>query len=344
MSNFFDNIKDIKNNPFAKKKVVQVDGAATPDPTTESVEEKLERIKKNGTAQERVNSIAEAVATLAASKEKPRKRINVDAMFASMKKEAAVKEEAEAAKEEPVAAVEEKEIPAADTPVEEVQEEPTEHPKEEVEVKPEPEETAEEKPKKRTRRTKAKAETTTGSGTEVTTNKFVYNYDVLGEKVSYDEMLEINRDYLQDSSWQDIEDEINSRLSDMVIAPDMNSASLLELLANIDVLNTDIQMQLRRDRQFYDTLTNKDFGIAMAIKLQNCVGSNDQERRRNGFMALKQVPVGDKKVDYLYAINAAAMRLSFLENVSRQLDYKRQMCITVAANLKIENSLSATHV
>lgn len=327
MNNFFNNIKDIKNNPFAKKKAVvkdevKVEEAAvtTPDPVTEeTTEEKLARIKKNGTAQDRVNSIIAAVAK-------------------------ASKKDNEPAEETPVKVDKSVDNTEVDSPAEAPNDEiPTEEASEETkEEKPVEAEVVEEKPKRKTRKTKT-TKAVTGSGTEATSNKFVLNYDIMGEKMSYDDITSSVRDYYLDNGWQEIEDEINTRLSEMIIAPDMNSATLLELLANIDMLNTDVQMQIRRDKQFMDSVTNKEFGVATGIKLQNAVGTNEQERRRSGFVALTQVPVGDKKVNYLYGIAVATMRLSFLENVSKQLDYKRQMCITVAGNLKIENSLSAAH-
>ena len=331
MGNFFDNIKDIKNNPFAKKKVVANNEdkkevtAPAPDPVTEeTTAEKLARIKKNGTAQDRINSIVAAVAKATEDKEKAK----TDNVFAKKKEETPteVTVDTDEVKDEPEDVKVQEEVNEVEVTIEQAIEE----------------EVVEEKPKKKTTR-KTKKTAVVGSGTEATTNKFELNYDIMGEKMSYDDIVSYVRDYYLENDWQSIEDEINTRVSEMVIAPDMNSATLLELLANIDMLNSDIQMQIRRDRQFMDSVTNKEFGVAIGIKLQNSYGTNIQERNRSGLMALTQVPVGNKKVNYLYGIAVATMRLSFLENVSKQLDYKRQMCITVAANLKIENSLSAAH-
>ena len=196
----------------------------------------------------------------------------------------------------------------------------------------------EEKPKKRRRRKSKKEETT--SSAEIKVHEFVGNYDILGKKVSFDEMSGAVMDYFLDDEWKDTQDELTKELNDIRIEPDMNPGTLKYALASLNNLNDKIASIFTEQKQLLDSLTDKEFGAATALLAMNSRGANAEERKANGFAALSHAKFGgEEEVNLIALINAVKMRFVFLNSLSKRIQYKSNICITMSSAIKMEQSL-----
>ena len=226
---------------------------------------------------------------------------------------------------------------------EEAKEESKEETKEEATAEEEPEE----KPKKRRRRkTAAKKEEEEEASAEpakkadVKVHEYVNNYDILGKKVSYEQMAGAVMDYFIDDEWKATQEELTKKMNDIRIEPDMNPGTLKYALAELNNLNDEIALALIEQKQLLDTLTDKEFGAATALLAMNSRGSNAEERKANGFAALQHAKFGDdEEVNLIALINAVKARFAFLNSLSKRIQYKSNTCITMSGAMKMEQSL-----
>ena len=230
---------------------------------------------------------------------------------------------------------------------EETKEESEEEAKEETKEEATAEEEPEEKPKKRRRRkTAAKKEEEEEASAEpakkadVKVHEYVNNYDILGKKVSYEQMAGAVMDYFIDDEWKATQEELTKKMNDIRIEPDMNPGTLKYALAELNNLNDEIALALIEQKQLLDTLTDKEFGAATALLAMNSRGSNAEERKANGFAALQHAKFGDdEEVNLIALINAVKARFAFLNSLSKRIQYKSNTCITMSGAMKMEQSL-----
>lgn len=232
---------------------------------------------------------------------------------------------------------------AAVAETEEAKKAEAEEAKEEAPAEEEPEE----KPKKRRRRkTAAKKEEEEETPAEpakkadVKVHEYVNNYDILGKKVSYEQMAGTVMDYFIDDEWKATQEELTKKMNDIRIEPDMNPGTLKYALAELNNLNDEIALALIEQKQLLDTLTDKEFGAATALLAMNSRGANAEERKANGFAALQHAKFGDdEEVNLIALINAVKARFAFLNSLSKRIQYKSNTCITMSGAMKMEQSL-----
>lgn len=236
---------------------------------------------------------------------------------------------------------------AAVAETEEAKKAKAEETKEEAKEEATAEEEPEEKPKKRRRRkTAAKKEEEEEASAEpakkadVKVHEYVNNYDILGKKVSYEQMAGAVMDYFIDDEWKATQEELTKKMNDIRIEPDMNPGTLKYALAELNNLNDEIALALIEQKQLLDTLTDKEFGAATALLAMNSRGSNAEERKANGFAALQHAKFGDdEEVNLIALINAVKARFAFLNSLSKRIQYKSNTCITMSGAMKMEQSL-----
>ena len=216
----------------------------------------------------------------------------------------------------------------------------------------------EEKPKKTRRRRKAKKEEETEAPAEskedaedkdekpakkqndIKVHEYVANYDILGKKVSYDDMAGAVMDYFIDDDWKATQDSLTEKMNNIRIEPDMNPGTLKYALAELNNLNDEISAVYVEQKQLLDVLTDKEFGAATALLAMNSRGSNSEERKANGFAALTHAKFGgEEEVNLIALINAVKARFVFLNSLSKRIQYKSNTCITMSGAMKMEQSL-----
>lgn len=160
--------------------------------------------------------------------------------------------------------------------------------------------------------------------------------DLLGEKISYDEMATTVLEYFQETEWINMEKELEEKLAKIRIEPDMNPGALKYVLAELNALSDTVYPIYTEQSKLQAALIDKNYGAAVAYQVLHSIGSNEAERKRNGYLALQKANVGGKTVNYLAMIQALLMRIMFLDKFMYRIQQKTSLCITMSGAMKME--------
>lgn len=163
--------------------------------------------------------------------------------------------------------------------------------------------------------------------------------DVLGEKLDVDTATAEYLNYFIDTEWQEKEKYFLDKVTNIRIEADMNPGTLKFTLADLCALNDEVMPHYLEQKKIYDSLVNKDFGSATAFKIANSTGSNSEERKRTGTLALIKAKINGQEINYISLINAVQMRYNSLSEIMKMIKYKSDICITMASAIKTEMQL-----
>lgn len=163
--------------------------------------------------------------------------------------------------------------------------------------------------------------------------------DVLGEKLDVDTVTAEYLNYFIDTEWQEKEKYFLDKVTNIRIEADMNPGTLKFTLADLCALNDEVMPHYLEQKKIYDSLVNKDFGSATAFKIANSTGSNSEERKRTGTLALMKAKINGQEINYISLINAVQMRYNSLNEIMKMIKYKSDICITMASAIKTEMQL-----
>lgn len=163
--------------------------------------------------------------------------------------------------------------------------------------------------------------------------------DVLGEKLDVDTATAEYLNYFIDTEWQEKEKYFLDKVTNIRIEADMNPGTLKFTLADLCALNDEVMPHYLEQKKIYDSLVNKDFGSATAFKIANSTGSNSEERKRTGTLALMKAKINGQEINYISLINAVQMRYNSLSEIIKMIKYKSDICITMASAIKTEMQL-----
>lgn len=163
--------------------------------------------------------------------------------------------------------------------------------------------------------------------------------DVLGEKLDVDTATAEYLNYFIDTEWQEKEKYFLDKVTNIRIEADMNPGTLKFTLADLCALNDEVMPHYLEQKKIYDSLVNKDFGSATAFKIANSTGSNSEERKRTGTLALMKAKINGQEINYISLINAVQMRYNSLNEIMKMIKYKSDICITMASAIKTEMQL-----
>lgn len=309
---------------------------STPEETSTEVEP--EPIADNTPSEDKDYTTMQPVV----AEEKENKNEIVAEDITSEETEKTIKEESET-KEEIASGegVEEEKPKRRGRPRKHKEEEPTEEETSEEDSKPEPtpeilsaieediaEQEKEDKPKKKSAKKHESVEQIS-----------YVSIDVLGEKLDVDTATAEYLNYFIDTEWQEKEKYFLDKVTNIRIEADMNPGTLKFTLADLCALNDEVMPHYLEQKKIYDSLVNKDFGSATAFKIANSTGSNSEERKRTGTLALMKAKINGQEINYISLINAVQMRYNALSEIMKMIKYKSDICITMASAIKTEMQL-----
>ncbi len=163
--------------------------------------------------------------------------------------------------------------------------------------------------------------------------------DVLGDQIDVNVSTAEYLNYFVDDEWKEKEKYFLDKVTNIRIEADMNPGTLKFTLADLCALNDEVMPHYLEQKKIYDSLVNKDFGSATAFKIANSTGSNSEERKRNGILALMKAKINGQEINYITLINAVQMRYNALNEIMKMIKYKSDICITMASAIKTEMQL-----
>lgn len=210
--------------------------------------------------------------------------------------------------------------------------------------------------KKRTRRTKAQieAETTIGARENEKTESiacdtvsYVATETVEARNnstVTFTEAMNEFQSFAGDSEWMEYKSDIEKAYESINITPDINSAMLVGIINQLSNLRDRIWNQHQYYKNQYDQLSSKEpEGVIERIKRINVNESanNDMARKKSGIAACMNYKTDNGETINLYdLLDEVRARYYFLNAIMSNIEFKKNLLITISSALKIENSLN----
>ena len=210
--------------------------------------------------------------------------------------------------------------------------------------------------KKRTRRTKAQieAEATIGAKENEKTESIACDTvspvvtEVIETRnnstVTFTEAMNEFQSFAGDSEWMEYKADIEKTYESINIMPDINSAMLVGIINQLSNLRDRIWNQHQYYKNQYDQLSSKEpEGVIERIKRINVNESanNDMARKKSGIAACMNYKTDNGETINLYdLLDEVRARYYFLNAIMSNIEFKKNLLITISSALKIENSLN----
>lgn len=142
---------------------------------------------------------------------------------------------------------------------------------------------------------------------------------------------------IADPDWEDLKTEILTRIDGIKIKSNIPPNVVLLVSSELDSLHSYIHDKFMETKTALDNLTNKEDGVLTVIKATNAKGSNETERKASGVTAAQKYKIGKNTVDLFQLIAETRGRYNFLDGILKQIQFKKELLITVSSALKVLN-------
>lgn len=154
---------------------------------------------------------------------------------------------------------------------------------------------------------------------------------------SFNNVIDFFANPIADPDWEDLKTEILTRIDGIKIKSNIPPNVVLLVSSELDSLHSYIHDKFMETKTALDNLTNKEDGVLTVIKATNAKGSNETERKASGVTAAQKYKIGKNTVDLFQLIAETRGRYNFFDGVLKQIQFKKELLITVSSALKVLN-------
>lgn len=154
---------------------------------------------------------------------------------------------------------------------------------------------------------------------------------------SFNNVIDFFSNPIADPDWEALKNEILTRIDGIKIKSNIPPNVVLLVSSELDSLHSYIHDKFMETKTALDNLTNKEDGVLTVIKATNAKGSNETERKANGVTAAQKYKIGKNTVDLFQLIAETRGRYNFLDGILKQIQFKKELLITVSSALKVLN-------
>lgn len=154
---------------------------------------------------------------------------------------------------------------------------------------------------------------------------------------SFDNVIDFFANPIADPDWENLKTEILTRIDGIKIKSNIPPNVVLLVSSELDSLHSYIHDKFMETKTALDNLTNKEDGVLTVIKATNAKGSNETERKASGVTAAQKYKIGKNTVDLFQLIAETRGRYNFLDGILKQIQFKKELLITVSSALKVLN-------
>lgn len=154
---------------------------------------------------------------------------------------------------------------------------------------------------------------------------------------SFNNVIDFFANPIADPDWEDLKTEILTRIDGIKIKSNIPPNVMLLVSSELDSLHSYIHDKFMETKTALDNLTNKEDGVLTVIKATNAKGSNETERKASGVTAAQKYKIGKNTVDLFQLIAETRGRYNFLDGILKQIQFKKELLITVSSALKVLN-------
>lgn len=154
---------------------------------------------------------------------------------------------------------------------------------------------------------------------------------------SFNNVIDFFANPIADPDWENLKNEILTRIDGIKIKSNIPPNVVLLVSSELDSLHSYIHDKFMETKTALDNLTNKEDGVLTVIKATNAKGSNETERKASGVTAAQKYKIGKNTVDLFQLIAETRGRYNFLDGILKQIQFKKELLITVSSALKVLN-------
>lgn len=154
---------------------------------------------------------------------------------------------------------------------------------------------------------------------------------------SFNNVIDFFANPIADPDWEDLKTEILTRIDGIKIKSNIPPNVVLLVSSELDSLHSYIHDKFMETKTALDNLTNKEDGVLTVIKATNAKGSNETERKASGVTAAQKYKIGKNTVNLFQLIAETRGRYNFLDGILKQIQFKKELLITVSSALKVLN-------
>lgn len=154
---------------------------------------------------------------------------------------------------------------------------------------------------------------------------------------SFNNVIDFFANPIADPDWEDLKNEILTRIDGIKIKSNIPPNVVLLVSSELDSLHSYIHDKFMETKTALDNLTNKEDGVLTVIKATNAKGSNETERKASGVTAAQKYKIGKNTVNLFQLIAETRGRYNFLDGILKQIQFKKELLITVSSALKVLN-------
>lgn len=154
---------------------------------------------------------------------------------------------------------------------------------------------------------------------------------------SFNNVIDFFANPIADPDWEDLKTEILTRIDGIKIKSNIPPNVVLLVSSELDSLHSYIHDKFMETKTALDNLTNKEDGVLTVIKATNAKGSNETERKASGVTAAQKYKIGKNTVDLFQLIAETRGRYNFLDGILKQIQFKKELLITISSALKVLN-------
>ena len=140
-----------------------------------------------------------------------------------------------------------------------------------------------------------------------------------------------------DQEWEDFRSRITTTMSEIVISNEMNKPQLHDLLSQIAILRDEISIVYNDTKTLYEGLTAKDDGLIDRTKRLNAKGTNAEERKVSGTIAVMNYKSKEgHNINLFELLDETRARYNFLKTINESIEFKKAVLLTMLSSLKSE--------
>lgn len=140
-----------------------------------------------------------------------------------------------------------------------------------------------------------------------------------------------------DQEWEEFKARVTTTMSEIVISNEMNKPQLHDLLSQIALLRDEISIAFNDVKTLYEGLTTKEDGLIDRTKRLNSKGTNAEERKVSGTIAVMNYKSPEGHNINLYELlDETRARYNFLKTINDSIEFKKAVLLTMLSSLKSE--------
>lgn len=159
--------------------------------------------------------------------------------------------------------------------------------------------------------------------------------EITNTEVDFATAIQDIRSGFVDEKWEAQKLELETKLQDIMLSPDMNAAGIMAVESALWQLRDSVWKAFAETKTLFESLTCKDTGTIDRVRNLNLRGANAEERKFNATMALiKYVSPNGNRINLLELQDETRRRYNFLKQFMDSIDYKCGVCITALGAIK----------